>query len=129
MGLLVLEDAQALRDHLDYLNDIGFDYRCSGMDANNAAFFVSLVGPYADGEHVFAFSPWDGEISFSAPAYCHECVAHTPLGLDHLTYPVRVLTPTGLVCTRPEGHGDYSACGTDGGWTPPLCGEPLFRDA
>lgn len=129
MGLLVLEDAQALRDHLDYLNDIGFDYRCSGMDANNAAFFVSLVGPYADGEHVFAFSPWDGEISFSAPAYCHECAAHTPLGLDHLTYPVRVLAPTGLVCTHPAEHGDNLGHGTSGGWTGPLCGEPLFRDA
>lgn len=128
MSTALLQDAQALRDHLDKLNDTGFDYRCSGMDANNTAFFVSLIGPYADGEHVFTVSPWDGEVSFSSGPYCDECAAHTPLGLEDLTYPVRVLLPEGLTCTRPEGHGDYSACGTDGGWTPPFCGAPLFSN-
>lgn len=124
MNTAIFRYAQELRGHLDRLNDMGLDYRCSGMDANNTAFFVSLVGPYADREHVFTVSPWDGEVSFPSGPYCTECDAHIPLGLGDLTYPVQVLLPVGVVCTRPEGHGE--TCGADGGWTPPLHGKPLF---
>ncbi len=97
---LLLADAEALRDHLDALNDDGQHPVAVGLDDLGQPFLIALVGPYADGEHVLLDSPWQREVTYSTGhTYCDECLGHVH-GIEHLRYPVAVLT-------RTSASGDY----------------------
>ena len=89
--LLVLADAEALRDHLDALNESGEDCTTAGIDARGSAFIVVLAGPYAETEAVVLGNPWDNEVDFGTGTYCEECRAHANAGLDRLNFPVTVM--------------------------------------
>ena len=88
---VVLADADALREHLDQLNEAGVHPIVAGIDACPQPFLITLVGPYAEGEHVFFDSPWQGDVDWSnGHTYCDECRGHVH-GIEDLRYPVVVL--------------------------------------
>jgi hypothetical protein len=90
---LVLESADALRAHLDGLNESGVDFKTSGMDSRGQSFLAYLDGPYAESLGVLMHNPWDSEIEVpEARMPCDDCgVRHGPLRAEHLAYPVTVL--------------------------------------
>jgi hypothetical protein len=126
VGLLPLADSDALRAHLDRLNESGLDYRAAGMDANGTPFFITLLGPYAEAEHVITASPWDGEVSLGRPSWCDECDAHSPLHITDLAYPVHVVIPHGPTCGLPARHDMEDGHKISAGYYGPLCGAALF---
>lgn len=91
-GLLVLADAEALREHLDALNDAGTDHRAVGMDSRNEPFLIALGGCYAETEVVLYGNPWDNEVDWGTGPSCVECMAQHPHRIDSLRFPVRILT-------------------------------------
>lgn len=86
----VFANTDALRDHLDALNESGTDPTVAGIDANGRAFLITLQGPYAETEAVLFGVPWDGEIDWNSPLRCSECGCHEAFGIQDLTYPVRL---------------------------------------
>lgn len=92
-ALISLPDADALRAHLDALNEKGIEYRAAGEDANGEPFLITLRGPYAEYEEVFYVSPWDGEVDHQNGEKCEDCCAANPYTIDQISYPVRVLVP------------------------------------
>ena len=100
-GLLVLADAEALRDHLDALNEAGTDDRAAGMDARGEPFLIALDGCYAETEVVLYGNPWNNEVDWGTGPSCVECMAQRPHRLDSLRFPVRILTRV-----TPTGSGD-----------------------
>lgn len=96
---VTLADAEALRDHLDALNEAGTTPIAVGWDATPQPFLITLVGAYADGEDVFFDSPWQDDRDYGEridgvwvpkPPHCEECRAQVH-GIDDLRYPVIVL--------------------------------------
>lgn len=99
----VLADAEALRAHLDALNEAGICPVAVGVDASVRPFLITLVGCYAEGEHVFFDSPWQSDIDYGElvdgvfvprPPYCDDCRGHVH-GIEDLRFPVTVLVPHG----------------------------------
>jgi len=97
--LVTFNDATDLREHLDLLNEAGITPVAVGIDATPQPFLITLVGPYADGEHVIFDSPWQTDCDYgemvdgkwvSKPPYCDECMAQVH-GMEHLRFPVTVL--------------------------------------
>lgn len=87
----LLRDAEALRGHLDALNESGTTPVVVGRDATPQSFLITLVGPYAEGEHVFFDSPWQGDVDWSnGHTHCDECRGHVH-GIEDLRYPVVVM--------------------------------------
>lgn len=97
--LTTLEDADALREHLDALNESGEHPVAVGWDATPQPFLITLVGAYADGEDVIFDSPWQQDVNHGKlvdgtwvphPPRCDECLAQA-YGIEDLRYPVRVM--------------------------------------
>lgn len=91
--LLELADADALRQHLDDLNDNGHHPIAVGWTAPPypAPFLVALVGCYADGEDVLLDSPWQTDLDWSnGSTRCEECHGHAH-GIADLRYPVTIM--------------------------------------
>lgn len=89
--LVTMPDAEALRGHLDRLNDAGLKSETVGMGANGESFLVVLSGPYADREEVFFGSPWDAETDWSTGLRCDECCTHEAFALDDIAFPAVIL--------------------------------------
>lgn len=84
-------DQEALRGHLDDLNEAGYTPVVVGLDSSPQPFLITLVGPYAEGEHVFFDSPWQGDIDWrEGHKHCDDCLGHVH-GIEHLRYPVTVM--------------------------------------
>lgn len=91
MDLLPIQDAEGLREHLDALNEAGESPVVVGWDARSMPFLITLIGCYAEGEHVFFDSPWQSDIDWrDGYAHCDECRGRYH-GIEHLRYPVAVL--------------------------------------
>jgi hypothetical protein len=84
---LVLADRDALREHLDGLNESGEAPVAVGIDAAPQPFLITLVGPYAESEDVFFDSPWQGDTDYGEPGRrrvvpkqprCDDCRAMVP---------------------------------------------------
>lgn len=85
-----LGDADALRRHLDTINERGEDDRCAGIDSAGQPFLAALTGPYATSVRVLCCDPDD--VERDQGEYCDTCSqAVTRHGLDTLHYPVVVL--------------------------------------
>jgi hypothetical protein len=124
MNTLVLADADALRDHLDALNEAGERCTAAGMDSTPQPFLIALVGAYADGEDVLFDSPWQGDVDWrDGHSNCEDCNGWSH-GIEHLRYPVTVLVATpqstealahALLhnehATRPNQHDEAVAAG------------------
>lgn len=92
MRLLTFSEPDALRDHLDALNDAGLPNEIAGTDANGHAFLAGLSGPYADGTFVLYISPWDSDASLYGSERCDECGAErADRNIEALRYPVMVV--------------------------------------
>lgn len=96
---LVLDDADALRDHLDALNEGGTIPIAVGWDATPQPFLITLIGPYAESEDVLFDSPWQGDRDYGEridgvwvphPPHCDECQGQVH-AMRHLRFPVTVL--------------------------------------
>jgi hypothetical protein len=88
---VVLTDAEALREHLDTLNEHGVTPLAVGIDAWANPFLITLIGPYAESEHVFFDSPWQGDIDWrNGHRHCEECMGHVH-GIEDLRYPVTLM--------------------------------------
>jgi hypothetical protein len=87
----VLADADALREHLNALNDSGTDDRAVGMDSRGEPFLIALDGCYAESEVVLYGNPWDAEVDWGTGPSCVECMAQHPHRIDSLRFPVSVL--------------------------------------
>lgn len=88
---VLLADAEALREHLDALNDAGESAVTIGYDSAPQPFLITLTGPYAEGESVFFDSPWAGHDITGADIHCDECRGEV-CGIDHLRFPVTVMS-------------------------------------
>jgi hypothetical protein len=87
----VLPDADALRDHLDALNEGGTHPVAVGWDATPQPFLITLVGPYAESEDVLFDSPWQSDVDWrDGHSNCEDCNGWSH-GIEHLRYPVTVL--------------------------------------
>ncbi len=95
----VLADADALREHLDDLNEVGERPVAVGMDASRQPFLITLVGPYVEDEDVIFDSPWQSDCDYGErisgewvphPPRCDECQAQVH-GIEDLRFPVTVL--------------------------------------
>lgn len=90
---LVLRDKEALRAHLDMLNEQGMGPIAVGADDWGRPFLITLVGPYAEGEAVFFDSPWQTDVTYDdghGSPHCDECNGWE-WDIDHLKYPVTIL--------------------------------------
>lgn len=86
-----MADADALREHLDTLNENGLHPVVVGWDAGSQPFLISLTGCYADGEDVLFDTPWQSDIQWAnGRTHCDECLGHVH-GLSDLRFPVTVL--------------------------------------
>jgi hypothetical protein len=104
-SLVILTDADALRAHLDALNEDGQTPVAVGWTAGpySQPFLITLVGCYADGEDVLFDSPWQSDIDYGeringvwaplAPR-CDECMGHVH-EMKHLRFPVTVMAAGG----------------------------------
>jgi hypothetical protein len=108
---LVLADGDALRDHLDALNEAGEHPVAVGWDAAPEPFLITLVGPYADGEDVLFDSPWQRDCDYGKrvdgvwvphPPRCDECQAQAH-SMDDLRFPVTVLVSAKGHQEAPDG--------------------------
>lgn len=94
MRLLTLDNEDALRDHLDALNDAGWDCTAAGMDVTGRSFLAGLSDPYAENTFVLYADPWDGEASMldSEQQPCDECGGErASRQIDDLRYPVAII--------------------------------------
>lgn len=100
---LTIGSAEALRGHLDALNEAGVHPIVVGIDACPQPFLITLVGPYAESEDVFFDSPWQGDVDYGERVdgvwvpkqpRCEDCraVSH---GIEDLRFPVTVLARPG----------------------------------
>lgn len=85
-----LPDADALREHLDALNQEGKHPVAVGIDSTPQPFLITLVGVYAEGEDVLFDSPWQTDVDWQEQSRCDECNGHSH-GIEHLSFPVTVL--------------------------------------
>lgn len=92
IGCKPLRDRDALRQHLDDLNEAGTHHPVAvGVDARSQPFLITLVGPYAEGEDVFFDSPWQREHDHGGvPARCDDCDARSH-GIEDINFPVYVM--------------------------------------
>lgn len=99
--LLTLPDGEALRDHLDALNEAGEHPVAVGLTVLGHPFLITLVGIYAEGEDVLFDSPWQHDIDYGKrvdgmwvpqPPRCDECNAHVH-GIEDVHFPVTVMVP------------------------------------
>jgi hypothetical protein len=91
--LVELDDREALRDHLDALNENGQHPAAVGWTAPPypQPFLITLVGPYAEGEDVFFDSPWQTDVDWrDGHSNCEDCGGWSH-GIEHLRYPVTVM--------------------------------------
>lgn len=95
---VTMPDAEALRDHLDGLNEAGTTPISVGIDANGSPFLITLVGPYVESEDVFFDSPWQGDRDYgeridgewvAKKPHCEECRAMVH-GINDIKYPRRL---------------------------------------
>lgn len=104
--LITLADADALRQHLDDLNESGTDPIAVGWSAPPypRPFLITLVGCYADSEDVLFDSPWQRDVDYGEridgkwvprPPRCEECQAQAH-GIENLSYPVVVVVRSAL---------------------------------
>lgn len=100
-------DCDALREHLDTLNEAGTTPISVGVDAAAQPFLITLIGCYAESEHVFFDSPWQSDIDqgervngewVPKQPYCDDCRAMVH-GIEDLRFPVFV-----LVGEVPDAH-------------------------
>lgn len=98
---IVLPDADALREHLDALNEDGQTPVVVGWTAPpyTQPFLITLIGPYVESEDVLFDSPWQRDLDYGDridgvwvphPPRCDECNAHVH-GIEHLRFPVTVM--------------------------------------
>lgn len=103
-ALEVFADADALREHLDTLNENGETPVVVGWTAPpyTRPFLITLVGPYVESEDVLFDSPWQSDCDYGDridgvwvphPPRCDECLAQVH-GMKDLRFPVTVLVPT-----------------------------------
>jgi hypothetical protein len=90
---MILEDEDALRAHLDGLNESGVHPVAVGVDNGGQPFLITLTGPYAEHEDVFFDSPWQGEVARDGPYRCDECSGMEPDDMEHLKFPVVIMGP------------------------------------
>jgi hypothetical protein len=91
-GLLTFADEEALRGHLDALNESGNTPVAVGIDGVGAPFLITLVGPYAESEDVLFDSPWQSDVDWrDGHSNCEDCRGWSH-GIDNLRYPVTVMT-------------------------------------
>lgn len=99
-NLLTLPDEEALRDHLDALNEAGHHPVAVGWDKREQPFLMTLVGAYADGEDVLFDSPWQRDIDYGDrvngewvphPPRCNDCQGQAH-AMEHLRFPVVVMS-------------------------------------
>lgn len=104
----VFQNGEALRQHLDDLNERGEHPVAVGVDALGLPFLITLVGPYAESEDVMFDSPWQADLDHGRavdgkwvphPPRCEECQAQV-YGIDDIRYPVTVLVVTRLEAVR-----------------------------
>lgn len=107
--LLALADADALRVHLDALNETGQTPVVVGWTAppHPQPFLITLVGCYADSEDVLFDSPWQSDTNHGElvngewvphPPRCDECQAQV-YAIEDLGYPVTVMYQPSLELT------------------------------
>lgn len=101
MITVTMPDAEALRDHLDGINEAGTQPIAVGIDKFGSPFLISLVGPYVESEDVIFDSPWQSDTNHGErvdgvwvphPARCEECQAQA-YGINDIRYPVTLLVP------------------------------------
>ncbi|MBB3040992.1 hypothetical protein [Nocardioides soli] len=102
--LVPIENAEAMRDYLDALNDAGIDCRAVGMDSRGEPFLISLSGCYADSEVVLYGNPWDNEVDWGTGPSCVECMAQRPHGIDSVRFPA-------FIVQAPTEDGAFAGCG------------------
>lgn len=99
MGTQEVTNAEALRLHLDDLNESGTTPTAVGVDALSRPFLIALYGPYAEDEHVFFDSPWQGDVDYGRRVdgewvplrpRCEDCGGFVH-AMSDLTFPVVVL--------------------------------------
>lgn len=86
---ITITDADALREHMDALNDAGKHCEVAGVDAHGTPFLAGLSGAYADFEWAQIGNPWDVEVDFDGET-CDHCGAQrgAQVTIDRLAYPV-----------------------------------------
>lgn len=87
-----VDDRDALRAHLDSLNEAGICCSAAGVAGNGRPFIIELSGCYAETETVLWGDPWAGDVEHSSGVRCEECGAHDLYGIDSLQFPVHILT-------------------------------------
>lgn len=89
---ITITDADALREHMDALNDAGKHCEIAGKDANGTPFLAGLSGAYADVAWAQIGNPWDVEVGFDGET-CDCCGAQrgAQVTIDRLSYPVVIL--------------------------------------
>ncbi len=91
-----VDDRDALRAHLDSLNEAGIGGSAAGIAGNGQPFIIELSGCYAETETVLWGDPWAGDAEHSSGVRCEECGAHNLYGIDSLRFPVHILTTAAI---------------------------------
>lgn len=91
MNLKLINDLDALVDHLDALNDSGVDPTAAGVDDGGRPFLAMLRGPYADSQVVLFNTPWDSETETLRGYRCEECNGQEPATFTDLYFPIAVV--------------------------------------
>lgn len=99
MNTVILADAEALRDHLDGLNEAGTRPVAVGIDDVGQPFLITLVGPYVESEDVIFDSPWQSDLDMGERVdgvwvphpSCDECSAAQAHSINDIRYPVTLL--------------------------------------
>lgn len=98
-SLVTFADADALREHLDALNEDGQQPTAVGWDATPQPFLITLAGPYVESEDVLFDTPWQSDVDYGEringvwvplPTRCDDCHAHVH-EMKHLRFPVTVV--------------------------------------
>ncbi|SHS19801.1 Uncharacterised protein [Mycobacteroides abscessus subsp. abscessus] len=87
-----IDDRDALRAHLDRLNEAGIGCSAAGVAGNGEPFMIELSGCYVETETVLWGDPWAGDIEHSSGVRCEDCGAHNLYGIDSLQFPVHIIT-------------------------------------
>lgn len=90
--MVQIDDRDALRAHLDSLNEAGIGCSIAGVAGNGKPFMIELSGCYAETETVLWGDPWANDVEHSSGVRCEECGAHNLYGIESLPFPVHILT-------------------------------------
>jgi hypothetical protein len=91
-GMKTIDTADALVEHMDWLNESGEQVQVAGVDARRVPFLTFMVGPYGETTGYLSWYPWDSEVDVQgAVEECGFCNGQGLLPLTSLSYPLTIL--------------------------------------